>query len=244
MEYLKNVSIEPLDNSKAIRVGFLILILGVILKLFFSIDIGFNPVSVLNFAIAGFYLFIFISTLILRFVIAAWAAKIANGLNRNSAFWALFTFIFPPLALIIIGFLDTKIENIDFKKVIDNCRADYLSEKIYINKELYLTNDELKIKLEETKQKYNKIIKDRLIESLVDMKIMNINNLIKDGFVDVNIDYKQQKQKIKDSIIKEDQLDTDENEDAFLDDPNKCPACGYRIDPELVICPDCGLTLR
>ena len=50
--------------------------------------------------------------LLLNIINCKWVMKIARNLKRSVLFWGVFAFIFPPVALIIIGLLT---ENIPFK---------------------------------------------------------------------------------------------------------------------------------
>ncbi len=226
---IEKINIETIDNSKAIKYAIFILLYYIIWHTIFKDWLQ-------NDEISWIYT---LSILAICIISAIQGVQIAKNLNRDTVFWAILSFIAPWIALFIIGFLDEKYEDADLKKVVDECRADYMAEKIYITKDLDLTTEQRKVELEKLKEKHNKILHDKMIKIISEIKIREIQELDENGYIDTKVDYDFQKEKLIQSLESETYDANPEDQDM-----TKCPACGYKIDPELVICPDCGLTLK
>lgn len=226
---VEKIDIEPIDNSKAIKYAIFIILYYIVWRTFFKDWLQNDEINWIYS----------LSIVIICIISAIQGVQIAKNLNRDIVFWAIFSFVAPWLALFIIGFLDEKYDDADLKKVVNDCRADYTAEKVYITKDLDLTTEQRKTELEKLKEKHNKILHDKIIKIMSEIRIREIQKLDEDGYIDTKVDYQFQKEKLIQSMESETYNVNSEDQDM-----TKCPACGYKIDPELVICPDCGLTLR
>ncbi len=71
--------------------------------------------------------------LVIVFISVFWAIHRAEILNRNKIIWGICAFIFPPITLIILGLMGTKIGIKPIKKLVYEHRKKY-EEKILNNK--------------------------------------------------------------------------------------------------------------
>jgi len=103
-----NIPLQEKDDSQIIFGGVMILVVGGVVSIL-HIDFEFRIVI----------------QLILVFLSTAWAVHRAEILNRNKIVWGILGFIFPPIALIILGLLETKIGVGPIKKIINEYRKKY-----------------------------------------------------------------------------------------------------------------------
>lgn len=228
MDYIENVSIEPIDNSKAVWIGVLIIIFNIFLRYTLPTDLALIPL--------GVSLLWLLITIVIRFFVASYVLKIAKKLNRNPIFWAVFSFLLPPPSLIIIGFLDTKFTDEALKTATEECRSEYRTEKV---RAMNLPNsgpEMEKRQLSELKDRYNLILNKKLKYLLAEIQVKEISNPIYAGNIKYVVDYEEH-EGMNDKIV-------GNSRESFSGDPGKCPACGYKIDPRIIICPDCGITLN
>ena len=228
MDYIDNVSIEPADNSSAVNIGVLIIILNIYLIFIMQIDLALIPL--------GVYLLLLLITVIIRFVIASYVVKIAKKLNRRPGFWAVFSFLLPPLGLIIIGLLDTKFTDDSLKTAIVECRSEYRAEKAHVKEMSYSSLEMEERQITELKDKYDLILRKKLNDLLIGIQIKEMSQGKNEDYIKYAVDYEEQDGINVDTAVT--------SVESFSGDLGKCPACGYKIDPEIIICPDCGITLR
>jgi hypothetical protein len=110
-----NIPLQEKDDSQIIFGGVLILILAVVINI---LPIDFEFRIVIQF--------------ILLLLSTAWAAHRAEVLNRNKIVWGLLGFIFPPITLIVLGFLETKIGISSIKKIVNEYRKKYEEKTLHI----------------------------------------------------------------------------------------------------------------
>jgi|GEM_PF-4512307 len=110
-----NIPLQEKDDSQIIFGGILILMLVVVINIL--------PINSEFRIIIQLMLFLF-ST--------AWAIHRAEVLNRNKIFWGILGFIFPPITLIILGFLETKIGVNPIKKIVSEYRRRFEEKTLNI----------------------------------------------------------------------------------------------------------------
>jgi len=192
-------------NNKLIAYGLILIVISIIIQLFQAIGIAIG----LGVAV--------------RILILLWIPRAADSVGRNSILWTIFAFIFPPIALIILGVIGYK-ETRQYLDIINNCRQQYnnkqseLSGLLADNK---ITREQMDLDLssyhDELSENAKKLIAVKYAET--DEKFLNAQ-LERQGYV------------------------TDENSEVFVDYKDKCPACGASINKEMVSCPDCGLGFK
>ncbi|WP_010518809.1 hypothetical protein [Croceivirga radicis] len=121
-----NIPLQEKDDSQIILGGIFIFIIIIVTKIL-PIDFEFRVV---------------IQFIILLFS-SAWAAHRAEILNRNIIVWGILGFIFPPITLIILGLLGTRIGIEPIKKIVSKYRKKF--EETTLNIELP-EKDEIKFK--------------------------------------------------------------------------------------------------
>jgi hypothetical protein len=98
--------------------------------------------------------------LILRVFMTIIAFIVAKRLMRSGIFWAICTFLFPPISLIILGLIDVKIDY-RLKKILDRYRTNYFVEIVKIKNDLKRgKNDESNIVdlIDKSKQKHQELL--------------------------------------------------------------------------------------
>jgi hypothetical protein len=164
-------------------------------------------------------------TIALRFVTHLYVTTIATELNRNYLFWTIANIVSPGISLIIIGFLNFKIDNVEVKQIVAQIRLNYQTEKTYL-KSKYDDSTVYQLELEKIQQYYSAKLKEA-IDLVIAGKEVNISN----------------------NIVPE---PTDNSQVAPASDLNEekpvqydtCPACNFKLSGTNKTCPDCGLSLN
>lgn len=124
-----NIPLQEKSDSQIIFGGILILILAIITNI---LPIDFQFRIVIQF--------------ILLFFSTAWAVHRAEILNRNKIIWGILGFFFPPITLIVLGLLETKIGLTPIKKIVNGYRKKY-EEKTFNIEQSEKDKIELKSKI-------------------------------------------------------------------------------------------------
>ena len=110
-----NLPLQEKDDLQIIFGGILILFLAVVINIL-PIDFEFR----------------FVIQFILLLFSTSWAVHRAEVLNRNKIIWGILGFIFPPITLIILGLLETKIGISPIKKIVNKYRKKYEEKTLNI----------------------------------------------------------------------------------------------------------------
>ena len=116
--------------------GFIILIIWGLLLHYVNIE-RYNP----DGEVTSTYISIVLFRLGIRIPLALIVSGVAFKLNRSQTFWGLFTFFFPPIAMIVMGFLNKKelhLKGNNNMIPIDQSNLLFYRAKKYIKKKMYL----------------------------------------------------------------------------------------------------------
>ena len=226
-----SVSIESVDNSKATKVGFLLLAASIVLYLFDKNTFAnTNPFN-LTLAQTLVSWALLVATIIVRIVVVVWVSNIAAGLNRGILSWAIFALAFPSICLIVIGFLDEKAGDEALQKIVDKCRANYAIEKYVLTKSEQPKN-ELKEQLKELKRRHTELLQSKVKEFYAEEEKWQ---MAKVEFIEVAETDLASGKVSKRKAVKI---------DGVTYSTDKCPACGHRITEDMEACPDCEIALK
>jgi hypothetical protein len=154
----------------------------------------------------------------IAFGLAIWAIIVAKKLNRSRTFWGIITFIFTPIALIILGIKDVAIHD-DLRKIFNKYKSEYFLEKLKLEKDL-------------EKGKIDKMTHDEKIKKI----LIEYDNAMNAEIKQMEI---RMEEKHKEIVVEK----VVGNGRAIIV-KDKCPACETKISADTDVCPDCGLTLR
>jgi len=195
--------------------GFLVLIgIGLIILniyIFFiknSSSIGLN----------GELLEILVGVLII--ILAVVNGFIAFRLNRSIIFWFIFSLIFSPIALIMLGTKKRYLKP-ELNKIYSQFESEYFLHKLRLRKEL----EKKRITTEEYEEKIKQTLKN-LNDAMYKAMEVKENQLI----ADLNKEVVHRVEKTGEGEIKI----------AY----SKCPACNSALGKNDFECPDCGLNLK
>lgn len=208
-------SVEGKTNPSMINVGVALIFFNLITYLVghraSMFDVADSEASVSEFFVGLFYL-------VIQVVCTVWSVKVAGQLNRSQAFWGIITFIFTPIALVVLGSKDVFMEP-EFAAVYSKHKSDYFLETIKLKKDYErdeLTADEYRAKLALAEEKHTTSLNAEMqkMEAVLERKheFEVIAKVEGDGTPIVVTD--------------------------------KCPACGMTLSQTDDVCPDCGLQLR
>ncbi len=147
-----------------------------------------------------------------------WSIKVAGQLNRSQAFWGIVSFFFTPIALIVLGTKDIKMEPA-LAEVYSKHKSAYFLETIRLKKDYErdeLTADKYREKLALAEEKQS---------TLLNVEMLNVEAILA---------HKSQREIIE-------KVEGDGTPIVVTD---KCPACGMKLSEKDDVCPDCGLQLR
>lgn len=205
------IQLEYKINYRSILYGFLILAFSIIGNAYIRENISFNEfkdVSVASLFISG----------IIRIIVYFYASDLIMNLNRNYYFWIFMIIVSPPLALIILGFLEYKIDNPLVKKAVNEIRFEYQHEITALK---FRNNTEnFEAQCEKIRAQYQLLMKER------------IDYIIREG---------KDIEKPATLIKEEDKEISPAERTSFHYDC--CPACNFKLIDSPKNCPDCGLSL-
>jgi hypothetical protein len=199
-------SVESEANPSLVYSGFILMLVNAILLFLFRYT---NPDNLLIVSI--------LSLLILpsaRVFFSIWAYRVAKKLNRNGLSWAILTFVFPPISLIVLGTRDVNIKD-ELRDILEKYISDYSLEKQNLKKDYQngkIDNKTLKNEIEKAKEKYDK---------LMNVEIQNANERIEE-------------RNRKATLVKF----------AGNDTQGKCPTCATKLPLDTAECPVCGLKFK
>ncbi len=123
---------------------------------------------------------------------------------------------------------------------------DYQAELKQEKDNKALKPGELKLVENRLKDKYKEKLSEEIVRLISKVKADSIRELKEEGIIDSNIDVNEQEYIIKQSILKKNSESeiSEEWDEKWLNESDKCPACGTKIDSKAVICPECGLTIK
>lgn len=149
---------------------------------------------------------------------AIWCGIVASNLNRNILFWIIFGALFTPLALIILGLLDSRLANQEAQEIMAKLRSQYLQEVEVFNqryRKSELSWEASQASIAKIREKYDAMLHaelDRLERIAQKQHDKSVIELVEGDGVPVEV------------------IDT-------------CPACGAKLADNDNVCPDCGLNL-
>ncbi len=160
--------------------------------------------------------------ILVKILVLVWMPKAARLVGRNGVGWTIFAFIFPSLALIILGSIGYK----------PSREKDELFAKC--SKALEDKRKELEEKLK------TKNISENKFHQEFEAYYIELQGHAKDF---LNSIYDNENTEFLNEQLKRKGFVFDENSDVFVEFGNKCPACGSAIESDASECPDCGLNL-
>lgn len=146
------------------------------------------------------------------------AVKVAKSLQRRSFFWGLLALIAPPVALIILGLMDRKIDN--------ELIPIYNIHKLNYKNEIEKLNNRMNCKVL-NKNDYD--IEVNRITKTCDEKLNE----------EMLILTKKLEEKRMERVFNEISPPT-----TFVEVKDVCPACGANINDKMDTCPECGISFR
>lgn len=211
---MEKIQIQERNEYSALKWGIILLIYGAIISIFFKVTTInlLKPDKFLNLGLLSLTGVAYISTFIVRIFVIIYIIKIAGKINRSKFVWAVFALIFPPVSLIIISFMDYKVNDQKSKNILEKLRLDYKSELAHIKATYDLNSEDLQKTEDELVEKYNLELQRQIENSSV--KIEQIES--------------------EDSPLSED--------NAVMHQINKCPACNADIKPDQEKCSECGIS--
>ena len=211
MDEMENVQIDTRNQYSALKWGILLLIYGLVISIIYKIGAAdlINPQKYIDLGLWSLVGIAYISTWIIRIIVIWQIVKIAKFLNRNVVFWAIFALVSPPFSLIFISFCDYKIYDKGIEKILDSLRLDYKAELVHLKNTLDVSKTEFEEIELKIKDKYN----SKLHKKISKLKSNSVSE------TKVN------------QIYEKNSTNTDNAESL------KCPACGYNINENTVICP-------
>ena len=226
---IDDIQLEERNVYAATKWGVVVLVYSIFLSLFFHINTSIiaNPYRELDYGIYAFASLLYISTWVIRIIVAVYTYNVAKRLNRPAVTWSIFGFIFPPITLIILGFQDYKVEDKNIKKMIDDVRLDLRAELVNIKSTQDLTSEEIDKTETELKEKYKQILRKNVTDYLATSKA----NSAKED-------------KLTGTIQFEEDTANSQVGDDWIKDASKCPACGASLGNNDTSCPDCGLSIK
>ena len=155
---------------------------------------------------------------IIRIVMVVLSALAAKELNRSIFFWAVFTFISPPIALMILGTRGIKFEG-EKRKVYKDISSEFFMESVVLKRDFetgIYYEDEYKERLSRLLQEYDERLNQEMAKAEKKDEDEEINKVVEFA------------------------VGTGE----IMEVGNKCPACGADLADETNICPECGLSFE
>lgn len=222
----RKISVDT-DNSKAASVGFVLILINLLCYLFDGISIT----GIVNLRMAIVTIIFAIIIIAMPIVSAIWVFKIAERLNRNAILWSLFAFIFSPIALISIAFLDIKVVDEEASSIKNTCKAKYKEEEQHIiSQNTNIGRRELDTMLAALKQRYDELLYNQL------------NNYYREYYSAYNA--VNSTEKLGNFVVEVEEEKSQHTEENASYNTGKCPACGYPITEAMNVCPDCEIALR
>jgi len=204
-------TVESKTNPNLIYIGIVLIVINVILKFSGARDFDYDNLSKDNMIVE-------LVILAIGFILSIWAYNIARQLNRSGIFWAIITFLFTPIALIILGTRDVDIK-IELRKIFNKYKSDYFLEKLKLEKDYQrgkIDEKTLQEKIIKAKEKYNELM----------------NN-------DIQLAEVRLEEKHKDIVVEK-----AVGNGRVVNVKGKCPACETKISGEMDECPECGLNFK
>jgi glucan phosphoethanolaminetransferase (alkaline phosphatase superfamily) len=211
----RNYKIETKSNKNLIYGGIVILIINILwFNPFSEIEKATNPTEKEVNQILIIYFIYF--TILVGFTV--WSAIVARKLRRSAIFWGIMTFFFAPIAMIVLGLKDAKVED-ELKAVVNKHKSNYFLETIKLKKDYEsgkLKEKEYQDRLNESKDKHEELM---------------------------NIELERKKKVIENRHVVE-VIEKVEGYGKAVLIGDKCPACGAKITEKDDVCPDCELNLK
>lgn len=213
-------SIDAKSHPNMIYVGIGLVVLNI-----FIFASGIKPVEyeIFNGNLSADLVILDIILLLIRLTCTIWSYRVAKELNRIGWFWAILTFFFTPIALILLGFKDLDLE-VELRKVYNKHQSNLFLEQVKIKKDFEKNkitelqyNEQFKIIRNKHNEQMNKEMQE--VEKRIELKH---NPIIGDS---VYLDETPVTGKI-----------------VFVKD--KCPACNSTIKEKDKVCRCCGLSIE
>lgn len=228
MDDIENIQFEERNVSAAVTWGIIFFIMMSLIFFLSEIDydLELQNVYLIHIGLALVFLICYI-------IIIYWVIKISKKLNRDPVIWGILSLVFGPTALIVIGFMDYKINDKRIKQILDELRLDFNSEYLHIKSTKDLTREELtevEIKL---KEKFKQKLRERISESRFNESTRSVTMT------------DQQKIEEQNRIeAEEDEVVQAVSDQHWIGETNRCPACGAAMGDNITTCPECGLTIK
>lgn len=174
--------IDSKSHPLLIYMGCVLIAINLVLKYKFESVDYVNPLAILDqkamtaFVVDAILLFVRIAMTILAFVIA-------QRLNRSGLFWGLVVFLFTPISLVILGFLDVKIDH-RLKKTLDKHRTDYFVETIKIRNDCKIKKipqEKVDDLIQKSKLKHQELLTNALTATTIEIEKNQTNDWMHDA---------------------------------------------------------------
>ena len=197
-------------------VGFVILFLGGTLMYLLEI-LQLKYIVLHSFKMHLFYDMLKNVVIVFTHIISmALEVKVAKSLQRKYFFWGLFALIAPPVALIVLGLMDRKLDK-ELMPIYNIHKLNYKNEVNKLNN--LLSNKEL------SKNDYG--VEVNRITQVCDEKLNEEMLILK----------KKLEEKKMERVFDEISPPA-----TFIEVKDVCPACGANINENMDICPECGIS--
>jgi hypothetical protein len=204
-------TVESKSNPKLVSAGIILIVINAIFTFSGARDFNISNMTKENVIIE-------LSFLVVGIAFSIWSFIVAKRLNRSGIFWAIFTIVLTPIALIILGTKDIAIQ-IELRKIFNKYKSEYFLEKLKLEKDHQngrIDEKMLKEKIGKAKEKYNDLM----------------NNEIQ--LEQIKIDEKH----------KEIVIEKVSGNGRAINVKGKCPACETKISDNADECPECGLNFK
>ena len=207
-------TVESDSNTKLIYIGLGLIMLNILLM--------FSDIKIPSHFYFRYYslgeLLVESILFIIRIVCVVLAVKTSVRLGRPGFFWGLFTLIFTPIALIILGTKGVKLDG-EKRKVYKEIRAEYFINATALKRNFETgisAKDEYQAELDKLEEEYDEYLNKEMHKIEEQESQEKINELI---------------ERVKGA-------------GEVMEIGDRCPACGADLTLDSKECPDCGLSFE
>lgn len=235
MTDIDNIQFEERNVYPAVTWGLIAGIYFGLCRFLLNVDssIYADPNEIKDYGLLTVFGLMYFSNWIIYILIIVWVVRIAGKLNRSQILWGILAFIFGPVTLIVIGFMDYRIEDKNVKKILDELRLDYSSEYLHIKS----TKDLTRVELAEVEVRLKEKFQQKLRERISGSKLIAATAPEK-------MTEQERTAEQKRIEAEEDEAVQAVSDQHWTGESNKCPACGAPMGDNITTCPECGLTIN
>jgi len=204
-------TVESKTNPNLVYAGVILIVINVILKFSGIRDFDYENLSKDDMIVE----LIILAT---GLVFSIWAYRVAIKLNRSGLFWAIVTFFFTPISLIILGTRDINIK-IELRKIFNKYKSDFFLEKLKLEKDYKsgkIDDTILREKINKARERYNELMNNELQNAELRLE-------------------EKHKEVIVEKVV---------GNGRAVNVKGKCPACDTKLPADVDECPECGLNFR